>query len=281
VANFDKINSLRTVRKYGRNPFQIGLLHGGPGASGGMKPVAETLSTDFGILELLQTEKSIDGQIKELYYQLASRGDLPITLIGYSWGAWLGFIFTSMHPDLIKKLILVSSGAFEKKYNKDFTSLRLSRLNKNDRKEAERLISKIKAGNTGNDTLKQFGKLMDIADSYDSLPIENDSGEINMQIFQSVWTEASKLRETEKLINFADNIKCPVVAIHGDYDSHPSEGVERPLLERLNDFKMIKLKDCGHTPWKERLARDKFYEILREELDNTNTNPTSRSANLS
>lgn len=262
---------MKTVRKYGKKPFQIGLLHGGPGASGGMKPLAQTLCTDFGILELLQTEKSIDGQIKELYNQLISSGDLPITLIGYSWGAWLGFIFTSMHPDLINKLILVSSGAFETKYNKDFTSLRLSRLNQNDRKEAERLISKIHAGDTENDTLKQFGRLMEIADSFDTVAIENDSGEINMQIFQSVWTEASKLRETEKLINFADNIKCPVVAIHGDYDSHPSEGVETPLSERLSDFKMIKLKDCGHTPWKERLARDTFYEILREEIFRTNT----------
>ncbi|MBB6463555.1 alpha/beta fold hydrolase [Flammeovirga kamogawensis] len=257
---------MKTVNKYGKKPFQIALLHGGPGASGGMKPMAQTLCADFSILELIQTEESVDGQIKELYNQISTCGDLPITLIGYSWGAWLGFIFTSMYPDLINKLILVSAGAFEVKYNQDLTSLRLGRLNKSDRKEAERLISKIDAGDTSNDTLKQFGKLMDIADSFDSVGMADDSSEINMKIFQSVWTEASKLRASEKLINLADNIKCPVVAIHGDYDSHPSEGVEIPLSERLNDFKMIKLKNCGHTPWKERLAKDAFYKILREEI---------------
>ncbi len=31
-----------TVRSYGKQPYTIGLLHGGPGAAGEMKPVAET-----------------------------------------------------------------------------------------------------------------------------------------------------------------------------------------------------------------------------------------------
>jgi hypothetical protein len=32
---------LNTIRKYGRGPFRVGLLHGGPGAAGEMKPVAD------------------------------------------------------------------------------------------------------------------------------------------------------------------------------------------------------------------------------------------------
>jgi hypothetical protein len=32
---------LNTIRKYGREPFRVGLLHGGPGAAGEMKPVAD------------------------------------------------------------------------------------------------------------------------------------------------------------------------------------------------------------------------------------------------
>ncbi|ASB50265.1 alpha/beta fold hydrolase [Alkalitalea saponilacus] len=103
---------METIRKYGQKPFQIGLLHGGPGASGEMKPVAMNLSVDFGIIEFLQTEKSIDGQIEELHKQITLCADLPITLIGHSWGAWLGFLFASKYPDLVKKLILISAGAF-------------------------------------------------------------------------------------------------------------------------------------------------------------------------
>lgn len=52
-----------------------------------MKPVAETLSKDFGVLECLQTEKSINRQIKELHKQLTSSAEIPTALIGFSWGA--------------------------------------------------------------------------------------------------------------------------------------------------------------------------------------------------
>jgi pimeloyl-ACP methyl ester carboxylesterase len=257
---------MKKIRKYGNKPFKIGLLHGGPGAAGELKPVAEYLGNEFGVLELLQTEKSIEGQLNELFDQLESEADFPVTLVGYSWGAWLAFIFTSLHSNLIGKLILVSSGAFESKYNNDLTSLRFSRLEQDDRIEAEILLLKIKGGNTENFTLKRFGELMNLADSYDSFPINKNFLEIDIQIFQSVWPEASKLRETGELIAFANNIVCPVVAIHGDFDSHPLVGVEKPLSERLKNFKMIKLKNCGHTPWNERLARDVFYATLIKEI---------------
>lgn len=68
------------------------------------------------------------------------------------------------------------------------------------------------------------------------------------------------------MLENADKIKCPVTAIHGDYDPHPADGVEKPLSQKLSDFKMIRIEKCGHKPWQEKYARDKFYEILREEL---------------
>jgi len=258
---------LDTIRKYGQKPFQIGLLHGGPGASGEMKPVAENLSGDFGIIEFLQTEKSINGQIEELYRQMTLYADLPVTLIGYSWGAWLGFLFASKYPDLLKKLILVSAGAFENKYNNDLLDIRLNRLNQLDRLEAGKLISVINSGTSDNNVLKQFGRLMTIADSYDYILPDNDSVDLNIEIYQAVWAEASKLRDTKELINCASLITIPVVALHGDYDSHPIDGVEKPLSERLSDFRMITIKNCGHTPWRERFAKDVFFEILRKELN--------------
>jgi hypothetical protein len=44
---------MKNPRLYGRPPYRIAVLHGGPGAAGEMKPVAEALSADFGFLEPL------------------------------------------------------------------------------------------------------------------------------------------------------------------------------------------------------------------------------------
>ena len=56
------------------------------------------------------------------------------------------------------------------------------------------------------------------------------------------------------------------MAIHGDYDPHPASGVKEPLSRILRDFRFILLDHCGHTPWKEVEAKEKFYRELRAEL---------------
>ena len=86
---------MKNLRKYGKTPYKIAVIHGGPGAGGEMAPVARELASGWGVLEPLQTSASLEGQIEELKTVLEKNGDLPITLVGFSWGAWLGFIFAA------------------------------------------------------------------------------------------------------------------------------------------------------------------------------------------
>lgn len=52
------MNNLRT---YGLSPYRVAVLHGGPGAPGGMAPVARNLSRARGVLEPLQTADTLEG----------------------------------------------------------------------------------------------------------------------------------------------------------------------------------------------------------------------------
>jgi pimeloyl-ACP methyl ester carboxylesterase len=90
--------------------------------------------------------------------------------------------------------------------------------------------------------------------------------EIRGDVFQGVWKDAARLRASGELLALATRIECPVVAIHGDCDPHPYEGVQQPLSSRLEDFRFIMLENCGHKPWIEREAREGFYEVLEDEL---------------
>ena len=110
---------MKNLRKYGNPPFNIAAIHGGPGACGEMAPVAKELSSICGVLEPLQTATSINGQILELYNILEKNGNIPMILIGYSWGAILSYILASCYPLFVRKIILVSSGSFEEKYAKN------------------------------------------------------------------------------------------------------------------------------------------------------------------
>ena len=258
----------KSYRKYGSFPYNIVVVHGGPGASGEMAPVAGQLQSIGGVLEPLQTANSINGQIGELKSTIEQNSDSPVILIGFSWGAWLSFILTAEYPELVSKLILISSGPFEDKYLSEFEKTRLDRLTVLERNELIAIFDELNNNTAADESnyLERLGELITKTDSFDHLPDNSYAVEFDPEIFKKVWPEAAKLRRSGELLAYAKKIKCPVVAIHGDYDPHPAEGVNKPLSKMLDEFKFILLEKCGHKPWEERYARDKFYEILKAEL---------------
>ncbi len=245
------------------------MIHGGPGAAGEMAPVAQILAKDWGVLEPWQTARSLTGQVEELKSTLEENGKLPVTLVGYSWGAWLSFIMAAHYPALVKKLILVSSGPFAETYARQVHNTRLARLNEQEREEIKLLSGKL-ADPTAPDkdaALARFGELFSKADAFDYLSDLSFEMSINSDIFNKVWPEALDLRKSGKLLALAQQVKCPVVALHGDHDPHPADGVQKPLSAALKDFRFHVLERCGHKPWQEKQARDNFFAILQEELN--------------
>ncbi len=259
---------MKNLRKYGKAPFNIAVIHGGPGAPGYMAPVARELSPNWGILEPLQTASSLEGQIQELQAVLEENGDLPVTLIGSSWGAVLSFMFSARYPECIRKLILIGSGVYEEKYAANITETRLSRLSEEERMETQSLMEILNDPAVRDKTtpMARLGELFTKADSYNPLTLDIEVLECQYHLYTSVWQEARELRVSGKLLELGKQIQCPVVAIHGDYDPHPPEGIQKPLSPILKNFQFFLLKNCGHLPWIEQEARDKFYGILKEEL---------------
>ncbi|MCQ1534770.1 alpha/beta hydrolase [Methanosarcina sp. KYL-1] len=268
---------MKHLRKYGSPPFDIAVIHGGPGAPGEMAPVARELSSidscvsssyARGVLEPLQTETTLEGQVRELKTVLEEHGILPVTLIGFSWGAMLSYIFTARRPEFVKKLILVGSGPYEEKYAANIMQTRISRLSKAEKEEVFSLMEILDglSPEKKNASLARFGELISRADSYDPLPHPDEVLECRYDIHKGVWEEASELRSSGKLLEPGTKISCPVVAIHGDYDPHPFEGVREPLSRVLKDFRFILLEKCGHRPWVERQAKERFYDVLKGEI---------------
>jgi pimeloyl-ACP methyl ester carboxylesterase len=233
-----------------------------------MAPVARQLARGRGVLEPLQTAMTIAGQIEELQVVLAAHSEPPVTLIGHSWGAWLGYLLSARHPALVRKLILVGSGPFDEEYAAAVHETRLSRLSPAEREEFQSLVTTLADPSMEAPyvALARLGALASQADTYDPLPARDEPVTVQAAIFQGVWPEAAELRRSGQLLAEARRIQCPVVAIHGDYDPHPPPGVQRPLAAVLADFRFVLLPRCGHKPWLERHARDTFYQILEAEL---------------
>ncbi len=258
---------MERVRLHGSPPYRVAVLHGGPGAAGEVEPVAARLGRCRGILEPLQSATSLQGQVDELREQLEEWADLPVILIGHSWGAWLGWILSARHPSLVSELVLVSSGAFEEQYAEGLMDARRARLSADERAEVDEILERMKAGGDG-ELLARFGALMSRADSYEPLPGEDEGAvHCDMAVFQGVWPEGAAMRKDGQLLRLGPEISCPVVAIHGDHDPSGAAGVTEPLSRVLEDFRFILLERCGHTPWRERHAREPFYRILNTIID--------------
>lgn len=261
---------MQNLRTCGNPPYQIALIHGGPGGAGEMAPVAAHLSQKYSVLEPLQTKLSFEGQLQELKEVLEHNAQLPVTLIGHSYGAFLSFVFASLYPTFVKKLILVGSGSFEESYAKNIMAACLSRMSDVEKQTLASLEKQLHDSHTPNKNalFTQMAKLMSQADHYDPLPSDNPYVEASFEIYEKVWKEVQALRASGQLLDYGKTIQCPIIAIHGDYDPHPPEGVREPLSQVLKDFRFILLEKCGHYPWFEKQAKDRFYEIVEGEIGN-------------
>ncbi|HBE80668.1 MAG TPA: alpha/beta hydrolase [Firmicutes bacterium] len=265
------MDAIVNARFYGAKPYQAAVIHGGPGALGTVAAIARELSKDYGVMEPLQTKNSIAELLQELDDIISATCDGPISLIGHSWGAWLGFIYAAEYSEKVKKLILVGSGPFEIEYVAEIDQNRMKHLTQPEITQYYALLTALDAEETKNkdQLMQQLGGLVEKADNFCAVEIETDHDEcfpVCGDMYSTIWAEASELREKGKLLALADKITCPVVIIHGEHDPHPLDGVRVPLEKRIKDLRIHSLKKCGHNPWKEKYARALFYEILRKEM---------------
>ena len=263
------------LRFHGAAPFRVAAIHGGPGAAGEMAPVARRLSRNHGVLEPLQTERSIEGQIEELREVLSKFSQTPAVLIGYSWGAWLGLLAAARYPELIGKLILVSCPPFAESYAAGLQARRLEHLDDAEKAEYEAAVAALGRGPVTPAvlppvpfvSLEELGRLAAKADAYAPIDEMFEPGDIllSAEIYRAVWNEAAAMRRSGELLRQVQMVRCPLVAIHGDSDSSPAAGVAEPL-SALPEFRLIVLPQCGHTPWLERYAKEEFYRTLLSEI---------------
>jgi pimeloyl-ACP methyl ester carboxylesterase len=168
-------------------------------------------------------------------------------------------------------LILVGSGPFEERYVSALREARMSRLSAEEQAEFDSIVRALSdpAADDKDALLARLGMLARKTDACDPLPeepAEEDAVDLRGEVFQGVWEAAAEMRRSGRLLGLAREIRCPVVAIHGDHDPHPAEGVRAPLAEILHEFRFVLLRRCGHKPWIERQAKAEFYTALKEEL---------------
>jgi len=257
------------IREYGSRPFNVAVIHGGPGAPGYMAPVARELASERGVIEPLQSARTVRDQINELISELEQNGDRPMTLIGSSWGAMLALFCAAERKAPVDKVIMVGSGVFDANSSERVSERRLDRLDDQDRRKYHHLQESMESDSNPEDPYlrRAFGKLLEQSDHYAPLTTDLEVLAIQLDVFQAVWSDYVDIRDNgDSLRETVGRVEVPVTVIHGDHDPHPIDGIVPFLQSCLTLSEVYVLERCGHYPWIERFARDRFFEILRKEI---------------
>jgi pimeloyl-ACP methyl ester carboxylesterase len=102
------------VRRYAGARGPVVVLHGGPGAPGGVEGLALGLAGDFEVWEPFQRRSGeVDLTVDRHVSDLRDVAPDDATIVGHSWGAMLGLSYAARHPDGVRVLALVGCGTYD------------------------------------------------------------------------------------------------------------------------------------------------------------------------
>lgn len=259
------------LRKYGKPPYTVAVIHGGPGAKGSLGMVARELGKYAGVLEPVQTRYTIKELLDELNEHIYDHVKTPLTLMGHSWGAWLAMLYATEHPEIVKNLVLVGCAPFEEKYVPQITENRQKRLTTQEQALFRFVLDGL-ADPHHSDRHYLFAQLQELTEKTDNYALETPPEDEEYALpfddlmYARLWPQAVALRANGELAARLSRLACPVHVIHGAEDPAPLAGVITPLSKHSVNHTRHILTRCGHSPFLEKHAKEYFYDMLLDIL---------------
>jgi pimeloyl-ACP methyl ester carboxylesterase len=254
------------VRKYGDSGPLVMVLHGGPGASGHMAPVARGLADSYRVLEPFQRGSggeplSVARHVEDLHELLNFyAAGSPPALLGSSWGAMLALAYAATYPTSTASLILVGCGTFDLAARAKLQETLRQRMNDEVR---ERLDHAAQFPNE-DERLKASAEAVTPLYAYDPLAPPEDE-EVDARAHHETWDDMLRLQAEGVYPAAFASIKVPVLMVHGTFDPHPGRLIRAGLESFMPQIEYHELERCGHWPWLEK-SSERFFSLVREWL---------------
>src|SRR5229473_5088897 len=241
------------VREYGHSGPRVIVLHGGPGASGHMAPVARGLAGSHRVVEPFQRGSggerlTVARHVADLHEVINFyAGRCRPAVLGSSWGAMLALAYAAAHPSSTGPLILVGCGTFDPVARAALQNTIAERMNDGIRtrlKDADQLDQ--------DERLKASAKAMTSTYSVDLLSSPHEEDQVDARAHHETWDDMLR-QQTEGIYPAAfAAIKVPILMVHGVFDPLPGRLILKGLRPYLPQINYVELERCGHYPWLEK-----------------------------
>ena len=175
----------------------------------------------------------------------------------------MALAYGAAYPDGLGGIMLVGSGTFDVPSRRRLAELRNERLGESGRGMMARLAA---SGLSAADRMKREAGLLFKADSHDLAELGSPVTEFDPDGHDGSWDDMIGLQEGGTYPAAYAAVRSPVLMLHGDLDPHPGPMIRDSLRPHLPQLEYVELERCGHYPWLELRARDRFYEVAREWL---------------
>jgi pimeloyl-ACP methyl ester carboxylesterase len=174
----------------------------------------------------------------------------------------LALAFASAYPDRVSAIALVGCGTFDRTARARLNQTLAERTTKELEEQLAQLESQVP---DENDRIAQAHALSDPLYTYNRA-VREPAANLDLKGHAESWSDMIRLQEAGAYPAAFEVITCPVLMLHGSYDPHPGALIRDGLQKFIPELEYIELDRCGHSPWIEEHARDRFLSILRSWL---------------
>ncbi|WP_274064363.1 alpha/beta fold hydrolase [Vibrio parahaemolyticus] len=234
------------------------FLHGGPGCCHDsyapfFKPLAERHQVIY--FDQIGCGKSdwninfdykINHDIEVIEAIRKKLGYASLTIVGESWGTYLGLQYASLHPDKVKTLILLSCVGYNHKHLTRFGELLQSKLTPIDQKALEDLEREHKENSID---VQQYSKqCQDIYNKYYLYDVDNASLLIDQPInFEHHYRVVNLFDEQLDFIQRKDTLKRVDIHMYqAEHDIITPREITKTLVAQIEPTSFTRVPDCGH-----------------------------------
>jgi pimeloyl-ACP methyl ester carboxylesterase len=254
------------LRRHGTDGPPVVVLHGGPGAPGSAWGLARGLATHHRVLEPLQ-RRAGDGPLTVARHvedlRMLLEAELPgehAAIVGHSWGAMLALAFGAAHPERAGRIAIVGCGTFD-------LAARAVLMGTLDRRMTAAIsagLAALQLSPSEDEALTASGSLIAPLYTWDPLPPEPEQPPVlgDARGHRESWDDMVRLQERGVYPAAFAAITCPVLMLHGRFDPHPGPVIRDSLAPWLPQLDYREIGGCGHEPWRERRAKEPFFDAL-------------------
>jgi pimeloyl-ACP methyl ester carboxylesterase len=178
----------------------------------------------------------------------------------------LALAYAGAHPEAAGPLVLIGCGTFDVTARGYMEATIEERTDDQLRLRLERLPEEI---SDPDERMREMGRLIQPIYSYELIRgAENDAEpeSCDARGYEESWRDMIRLQEEGIYPRTFGEIKTPVLMLHGGFDPHPGQIIRASLEPHIAQLEYCEWERCGHSPWLEKHARDRFFEKLRQWL---------------